>query len=167
MFGQELISEELLHRAYIPRDENRFSDYVARYLKNNLKNRGIILNREVEIRRGERTDIQVDAVIKKPTGEVSDSVTVIIEVKGCWNDELDSAMEIQLVNRYLKDNTCQHGLYLIGWFNCEQWDKSDSRKGKSPKLSIEEAREKFDKQGEQLSQLGVKVKAFVLNTALR
>jgi hypothetical protein len=153
--------------AYIPRDENRFSDYVARYLKTNLKNRGIILNREVEIRRGERTDIQVDAVIKKPTGEVSDSVTVIIEVKGCWNDELDSAMEIQLVNRYLKDNTCQHGLYLIGWFNCEQWDKSDSRKVKSPKLSIEEAREKFDKQGEQLSQLGVKVKAFVLNTALR
>ncbi|BAZ33929.1 hypothetical protein NIES4074_64430 (plasmid) [Cylindrospermum sp. NIES-4074] len=153
--------------AYIPKDENRLSDYVARYLKNNLKNRGIILNREVEIRRGERTDIQVDAVMKKPTGDVYDSVTVIIEVKGCWNDELDTAMKIQLVDRYLKDNTCKHGVYLIGWFNCEQWDKSDSRKGKSPKISINEAREKFDKKAEELSQLGVKVKAFILNTALR
>lgn len=76
-------------------------------------------------------------------------------------------MEEQLVNRYLKDNTCQNGLYLIGWFNCEQWDKSDSRKGKSPKISIHEAREKFEKQAEQLSQSGVEVKSFVLNTALR
>jgi hypothetical protein len=92
--------------AYIPKDENRFSDYVVRYLKNNLKERGVIVNREVEIRRGERTDIQVDAVRKKPNGDVYDSITVIIEVKGCWNDELNSAMEVQLVNRYLKDNTC-------------------------------------------------------------
>lgn len=160
---KEVNWRKITDSAYIPRDENRFSDYVARYLKNNLKNRGIILNREVEIRRGERTDIQVDAIMKK----TNDSITVIIEVKGCWNDELDTAMEEQLVNRYLKDNTCQHGLYLIGWFNCEQWDKSDSRKGKSPKISIDEAREKFDKQAKQLSQLGVQVKAFVLNTALR
>lgn len=153
--------------AYLPKDENRFSDYVVRYLKNNLKERGIIVNREVEIRRGERTDIQVDAVRKKPNGDVYDSITVIIEVKGCWNDELNSAMQIQLVNRYLRDNTCQHGIYLVGWFNCEQWDKSDSRKSKAPKISIDEAREEFENQAEQLSQLSVKVKAFVLNTALR
>lgn len=130
---------------YLPKDENSLSDYVARYLKNYLYQKGIIINREVEIRRGERTDIQVDAVRKKQNGDVYDSVTVIIEVKGCWNDELNSAMEIQLVNRYLKDNTCQHGVYLIGWFNSEQWDNSDSRKSKAPKISIDKAREKFEK----------------------
>jgi predicted NACHT family NTPase len=152
---------------YIPKDENRFSDYVARYLKNNLEERGVIVNREVEIRRGERTDIQIDAVKKKLNGDVYDSVTVIIEAKGCWNDELDRAMEIQLVNRYLKDNTCQHGIYLVGWFDCKQWDNSDSRKNKAPEISINEARENFEKQAEQLSQSGVQVKAFILNTALR
>ena len=158
---------------YIPKDENSLSDYVARYLKNNLKNRGIILNREVEIRplqggsKGERTDIQVDATIKKTNGEVLDQITVIIEVKGCWNEDLNTSMEEQLVNRYLKDNTCQNGIYLVGWFNCIQWDKSDSNKGKAPKISIYEAREKFEKQAKQLSKLGVKVKSFVLNTALR
>lgn len=92
---------------------------------------------------------------------------MIIEVKGSWNSELDTAMEIQLVNRYLKDNTCQYGIYLIGWFNCEQWDNSDSRKRKVPKISIDEAREIFEKQAEKLSQSGIKVKSFVLNTALR
>jgi predicted NACHT family NTPase len=153
--------------SYIPKDENRFSDYIARYLNSNLKETGVIVNREVEIRRGERTDIQVDAVKKKANGEVYDSVTAIIEVKGCWNEELDSAMQIQLVNRYLKDNTCQHGIYLIGWFNCEQWDSSDYRKSKAPKISIDEAREKYEKQAEQLSQSSVKAKAFVLNTTLR
>ena len=139
---------------YIPKDENSLSDYVARYLKNNLKNRGIILNREVEIRplqggsKGERTDIQVDAIINKTNEEVLKQITVIIEVKGCWNEKLNTSMKEQLVNRYLKDNTCQHGIYLVGWFDCEQWDKSDSNKAKAPKITIEKAREKFEKQAE-------------------
>jgi hypothetical protein len=33
-------------------------------------------------------------------------------------------METQLVNRYLYENVCHHGLYLIGWFNSalsENW----------------------------------------------
>ena len=159
--------KKIADNTYIPKDENRFSDYVVRYLKNNLEEKGVVVNREVEIRRGERTDIQVDAIKKNQNGDVYDSVTVIIEAKGCWNSDLDTAMEKQLVNRYLKDNTCQHGIYLIGWFNCEQWDNSDSRKNKAPKTNIYEARKKFEKQAEQLSQSGVQVKAFILNTALR
>ena len=75
-------------------------------------------------------------------------ITVIIEVKGCWNEKLNTSMKEQLVNRYLKDNTCQHGIYLVGWFDCEQWDKSDSNKAKAPKITIEKAREKFEKQAE-------------------
>lgn len=162
---------------YRPKDENTFSEYVKLHLGEDLKQRGIIANREVEIRRrqgpkgvaapGERTDIQVNAVVRKPNGQVYDSVTVIIEVKGCWNHELDDAMESQLLNRYLKDNSCQHGLYLVGWFNCEQWDSSDTRKKKAIKLSLEKARERFEAQATELSQESVKVRAVVLNTALR
>lgn len=152
---------------YIPKDEERLSDYLARYLKDYLGQKGIVINREVEIRRGEITDIQIDAIAKKPSGEIYDYISVIIEVKGCWNPELNDAMEKQLVERYLKDNTCQHGLYLIGWFNCSQWDTSDSRKSKAPKISIEKARQQFERQAETLSQSNVAVRAFVLNTALR
>ncbi|MGK7951807.1 MAG: NACHT domain-containing NTPase [Xenococcaceae cyanobacterium] len=153
--------------AYIPKDEERLSDYIARHLNDSLKNKGIVINREVEIRRGERTDIQVNAVVKDTNGQTYDSVAAIIEVKGCWNSQLNTAMETQLVNRYLQDNTCQHGLYLIGWFNCEQWDSSDYRKNKAPKISVVEAQQEFDLQAEQLSLSGVTVKSFVLNTALK
>ena len=110
--------------SYIPKDENRFSDYVKRFLESQLKERGIILNREVEIRRGcgvskgERTDIHVDAIAFGPKLEKYDRISVVIEAKGCWNTGVMTAMETQLVKRYLKDNPYSNGLYLVGWFNC-------------------------------------------------
>jgi hypothetical protein len=149
------------------------SVYVKIHLDEDLKHRGIVVNREVELRRGyppgqgRRTDIHVDAVIRGPDGEVYDSLTAIIEVKGCWNKELDQAMKTQLVDRYLKGNRCQHGLYLIGWFNCEQWDDDDYRKGQSPKRSMHEAQQRFDDQASELSQQDIRIKAVILNTALR
>lgn len=163
---------------YRPKGENNFSNHVKRFLDRTLKPRGAIVNREVELRAkmgskevgspGERTDIHVDAVIRTSNGQVFDCITAIIEVKGCWHDDLSHAMETQLVNRYLKDNTCQHGLYLVGWFDCPQWDDKDSRKKKSPKISLEQARNKFNQQAEQLSKKNnVQVRAFVLNAALR
>lgn len=157
---------------YTPKDENEFSDYVKRRLTEDLRERGIIVNREVEIRRGEgeskgeRTDIHVDAVMRNQCKEVYDSITVIIEVKGCWNQDLKLAMKTQLLDRYLKDNRCQHGLYLVGWFNCDQWNDNDSRKQRSPKISIDEARKQFNTQVSELSQQSARIKAFVINTAL-
>jgi predicted NACHT family NTPase len=158
---------------YTPKYENEFSDYVKRRLGHDLKERGIIVNREVEIRRGEgegkgeRTDIHVNAVMRNQCTEVYDSITVIIEVKGCWNPDLNHAMKTQMMDRYLKDNRCQHGLYLVGWFNCDQWDDNDPRKQQSRKISIDEARSRFDTQAVELSQQSTRIKAFVMNTALR
>lgn len=153
-----------------PINENLFSNYVKRHFDQDLKLQGIFANREVELRSKatgevqERTDIHVDAVIRNYAGKIIDSITVIIEAKGCWHGELDEAMQTQLVDRYLKDNACQYGLYLIGWFYCTHWD---SRKAKSPKISLEDARDQFAKQAESLSQGGVNVKSFVLNASLR
>ncbi len=107
---------------------------MKRFLDRDLKSRGIIVNREVELRRGyggnsgERTDIHVDAVFKQPSGQVYDSITVIIEVKGCWHSDLKTAIKSQLAERYLADNSCSSGLYLVGWFDCQQWDDNDSRR---------------------------------------
>ncbi|GHO65585.1 hypothetical protein KSC_044770 [Ktedonobacter sp. SOSP1-52] len=164
-------------RIYTPKDENQFSDYVKRHLDEDLVRRGVIANREVELRSGtgssagERTDIHVDALVRQSSSfqEVYDVITVIIEVKGCWHKELKQAMQTQLVDRYLKENrSCQHGLYLVGWFLCEQWDETvDYRKKQSPKFSLNEARRFFLQQSEALSQADIQVKAYVMNTALR
>ncbi len=138
-----------------------------------FKERGIIVNREVEIRRGtgsskgERTDIHIDAVIRTPSGKIFDSISAIIEVKGCWHKELYSAMQTQLVNRYLKDNRCRYGLYLVGWFNCDQWDKKDDRKKQAPLILKSELQEKLENQAKDLSQNGLTIRTFVMDTALR
>lgn len=152
---------------YRPNDENEFSNYVTRHLQTELKQRGVIANREVVIRKAERTDIHVDAVTYTTSREVYDSVSVIIEVKGCWNRELQTAMKAQLVDRYLQDNHCQYGLYLIGWFNSNEWDSEDYRKGDAPNITIDEAQRQFDVQAAELSQQGIKVRALVLNAAVR
>ncbi len=155
-----------------PKDENGLSDYVKRFLDRDLARSGVIVNREVEIRRklgddgapGERTDIHVNARVPQ-TGE---ELTVIIEVKGCWNDELRTAMETQLVNRYLHDNRCRHGLYLVGWFICQQWDPDDRRRrapSRSQKANLEAS---LAAQSRELSVgQDLKVKALVLDATLR
>ncbi|HOC93377.1 MAG TPA: hypothetical protein PKH33_13560 [bacterium] len=156
---------------YTPKDENALSDYVKRHLDNDLK--GVIVNREVEIRNnmggqpGELTDIHVDAIIHGKEHEVLEKIKAIIEVKGCWHQEIETAMETQLVNRYLKDNQCNNGLYLIGWFMCSQWDEADYRKNNVPKMDIENARKQFALQAISLSKDGLIIKAFILNAALR
>ncbi|MBF2072932.1 MAG: hypothetical protein IGS50_04105 [Synechococcales cyanobacterium C42_A2020_086] len=156
-----------------PIDENAFSDYVKRFLDRDLKSRGIVVNREVELRRkyggnpGERTDIHVDAVLKNSNGNTYDSITVIIEVKGCWHSEVQTAMQSQLVERYLSDNVCPYGLYLVGWFNCQQWNDEDSRKKQAPQITLNQARIQFDEQAQRLTSSVNTVRAYVLNTALR
>jgi predicted NACHT family NTPase len=155
-----------------PRDENRLSDYVKRHFDEDLKARGIVANREVQIRRGtgsakgQATDIHVDAITRNANGEIADQITAIVETKGCWNRDLDRSMETQLKNRYLKDHHSPLGVYLVGWFNCLQWDDIDERKRRSPKMTLQEARERFNNQAAALSANGIQVRAFVLDATL-
>ncbi len=156
-------------RSAKPKDEEAFSDYVKIYLDKDLKQRGVIVNREVRIHKGERTDIHVDAVVLQASGEIYDSVTVIIECKGSWNPELHNAMRDQLVGRYLKDNHCQHGLYLVGWFNCGNWAEADGRKKQALRFcpQIDDTRQKLAASAADLSRDSVRVKAVVLDASLR
>lgn len=158
---------------YTPKDENTFSDYVKRYLDEDLKKRGIIVNREVEIRRGqggspgERTDIIVDAVVVDRGSAPTDVFSVVVEVKGCWHPELLTAMQTQLAERYLRDNQCRFGLYLVGWFNCKQWDDRDYRLKESGKLNRSDLAGYLTKQAQELSKQGVVVRAKVIKASLR
>jgi hypothetical protein len=152
-----------------PKDENSFSDYAKIHLEKDLKQRGIVLNREVRIHRGQRTDIHVNAVIQTASGHPYDSITAIIECKGCWNPGLYDAMRDQLVGMYLKDNHCQHGLYLVGWFNCGNWSEEDGRKKQAGKLcpTIDYTRQRLAAFAEDLSKDSTRIKSVVLDVSLR
>ena len=165
-----LLWNEIEKDLYRPKDESILSDYVKVYLDDDLKQRGIIVNREVEIRKGrgsspgEETDIHVDAIIPGSRKGECGSVSAIIEVKGCWHRELWTAMETQLVDRYLKDNRCPYGLYVVGWFNCDKWDNRDYRKKQAPKMSSSEVQDRLDTQASELSK---QIRAFVIDIAIR
>ena len=152
-----------------PKDEVQLSDYIKRHFEHDIKDKGIIASREVQIRRGtggapgELTDIHVNAI----AAGGFDIVTVVVEVKGAWNQGLFGDMKGQLVDRYLKDNPCRHGLYVVGWFNCNQWDDADYRKGLPVNFSIDQLKERLNIQALELSVAGLSIRAEVLNAALR
>lgn len=160
--------------SYRPKDEERLSDEVKTHLQADLEQRHIVVNREVVIRptvpgfQGERLDLKIQAITYAHDGQPEDNLTVIIEVKGCWNRELPYAMQTQLCERYLKENTCQYGLYLVGWFNCPGWDNEDYRKSDAQSLvpALDKAGAQFEEQAQTLTGGGRMIRSFVLNAAL-
>jgi hypothetical protein len=156
-----------------PKQEEDVSDYVARYLKKDLTDRGIIINREVQIRRGRRgemagqsTDIHVDAVPAEGTqGQLYGSIGVVIEVKGSWNDGLMQDMEGQLRDRYMKNNECRAGLYVVAHFKAARWITTDGRRAKSNAFDISDLRQKLANQADGLSG-SVLIQSLVLDASL-
>jgi hypothetical protein len=124
-----------------PKDEEDLSDGIAAWLRDDLgPSRGIVINREVQPRRGQETDIYINAV-SRAVDAGSVILTVVVEVKGCWHEKLREAMEKQLVNRYMKENGLAYGLYLVGWYFCDKWDDSDYRKNLAKKTTLQELNE--------------------------
>lgn len=158
---------------YRPKDENSFSDYVKRYLERNLQSCGIVALREVQIRRGvgsgtgENTDIHVTAIVPGITDGAMDRYRVIIESKGCWHQELENAMQTQLVERYLKNNECRYGIYLVGWYACTQCNYPNCKTNQCKKGDIECLRGKLANQAKDFSQDDLRIKSYVINAALR
>lgn len=155
-----------------PKDEQDLADYVARHLNEDLKSRGVIVNREVQIRRGtgdgtgQRTDIHVDAIIPGAQLGNYERTYVIVEVKGNWNIELLTAMETQLRDRYLKENKFRDGIYLVGRFSSTKWSDTDRRKKQCSGITLAEAKKLLEQQAKDLSTEGAQIKSYVLDISL-
>nr|WP_277989578.1 NACHT domain-containing protein [Corallococcus sp. NCSPR001] len=152
-----------------PKKENLLSDWIKRHLAQELAGRRIVVNREVEIRPteplrpGQRTDLLVQAFASEREAPIS----VIIEVKGCWNTGLWTAMREQLVDRYLAENACQHGIYLVGWYACAHWDETRAHPTEGRAIPQDRARQWLQEQATELSRGNVQVRSFVLDAAFR
>ena len=82
----------------------------------------------------------------------SNSITGVVETKGCWNRELFTALEAQLFRNYMVRLQAQAGVYLVGWFQTDKWDKKDRRRSRVPKMTIEEATQKLEHQASELPE---------------
>lgn len=157
---------------YRPKLEEDFSDFVKVHLANDLCGRGIVINREVQLKQslggsgGEQTDILVEAISRGVQEVEPQTLSVVLECKGSWNRGVESAMKSQLVDRYLTSSQYRHGLYLVGWYACSQWEPHDDKRKRTPKYGIAEARRRFADTAAQLRTGQVTVRSVVLNTAL-
>jgi hypothetical protein len=101
-----------------PTWEDNLSNLVCAFLREHLGERKPVINREVEIQPsrldGGRTDILIQAA--DPHDTASQPLTVIIEVKGCWNREINTGVGEQLVP-YLKPRPGWAGIFLVGYFH--------------------------------------------------
>jgi hypothetical protein len=75
-------------------------------------------------------------------------------------------METQLRDRYLKNNSCKNGIYLVGWFAGARWRDTDRRKGQCPQMTVSEAEELFWQQAAGLSEDGYLIRSYILDLAL-
>ncbi|ADM71976.1 hypothetical protein GMA19_04206 [Paenibacillus polymyxa E681] len=156
----------------VPKTENEFSDLIKVRLADQLLEYGIIVSREVELSRhiyeggteGERIDIKVDLCTTQ-----KETISLLIEVKGCWNRTLKTAMENQLVRRYMEHHNYDYGMYLIGWFLCDGWkDSKDSRRKTTPAMPINAAKQFFSQQAESLSGTYNKhVSSYIFDATIR
>jgi hypothetical protein len=115
---------------------------------------------------GQSTDIHVDAT--SPEGGQGDpygSIQLIIEVKGSWNDGVMVDMGDQLRDRYMKNNNCRIGVYLVAHFSAERWIASDDRRRKSRAHSLNDLRTELSEQAQKLSR-AVHIRSFVLDASL-
>src|SRR5438552_17804247 len=103
-----------------PKEEEAISDWVKIELEALLVSRAIILNREVRIHIGEKTNIHVDAVSRGNRNAEFGRAKVQHPLTSIWNPDQKTAMQDQLVNRYSPQNDCTHGIFLFGWFLCDQ-----------------------------------------------
>lgn len=155
-----------------PKSEDEISDYLANELERELTARGVIVNREVQVRRnrptgiGERTDLLVDAA--PVSGPDTGRLSLPVEVKGAWNDELLTAMRAQLLDRYMCDTASTRGVYVVAWPDLESWTDSDDNRWRvfaSLDRAVIEA--EFAAQAADLAQQGAHVQVVHLDVAYR
>jgi hypothetical protein len=122
-----------------PKPEGALSSYLAHELKIRIGGRGAVVNREVLILptnaydAGERTDVHVQANLTQydlgaNASNAPPVVTVVIEVKGNWHDDVFGAQETQLAKDYLPKVDSDAGAFVVGWFDPELWGDFDARR---------------------------------------
>jgi hypothetical protein len=117
---------------YEPKDETDFSNKIKRELNKILHQQGIHLNREVLVQNGLIKGF-IDIKCEVKTTQKSECVDYI-EVKGCWNPEIETSIKGQLYEKYLKNKNHHHGIFLVVWALCDKWDNNDSRKRRTRSL---------------------------------
>jgi hypothetical protein len=150
----------------MPKNESMLANELRIFLQENLSGSKVTVNREVEIHSfsansGDYPDILVEAIGEGGTNEPK--IGVVIEVKGNWHRELHTSLKTQLVDRYLNNNPCTHGLYVVGFFSCNAWENEYRRSDARTNGDLETLNAFLDGQATEANMLGFTIRAVVLD----
>lgn len=148
--------------------EEDLSDILAAFLLQDIGGYRVVVNREVQLDRpglaGRRTDIQIE--VPAPPDSGHDPVRLVIECKGCWNSTLPTALEHQLVDRYLNTPRTA-GILLTGYFDCDRWSATKRRSCPATHHTLASVDQHQQKQAHTQQALkSVPVAAFTLDCTL-
>jgi len=149
-----------------PKDEGAIRDWIRKFLNDDDALPRLITNKEVEVFDRFYTDIKIEAIGRGARRDLDPKLVVTIEVKGCWHDELKTAMETQLVEKYLRGSGSPYGIYLVARFGASAWTDEDGRKKKCHSWSREEMEEYLSRQAENLREQGFFITLVVLDCAI-
>ena len=154
-----------------PRNEEDLSDHLKNYLDLRLTT-DVVINREVQIRRklykdgisGSRTDLWIQAFDERGSG-----LTICIEVKCNWNGSAKTALKKQLIDKYMSGQTATAGIFLLGWFGCDSWDRNDNRRTAATAIwsDMDSAIADLQNQAEKEQKSGSTVQPIVIDCTLR
>ncbi|MBV8518787.1 MAG: hypothetical protein JO197_15435 [Acidobacteria bacterium] len=149
-----------------PKDEGAVRDWIRRFLNDDLALPHLVTNKEVEVFDRFFTDIKIEAVGRGVRRDLDPKLVVTIEVKGCWNTDLPTAMETQLVEKYLRSSTSPFGIYLVAWFGASAWTDGDGRKKQCHSWSREEMEAHLSRQAEDFRPQGFFITPVVLDCTI-
>ncbi|MGF0244783.1 NACHT domain-containing protein [Rhodococcus erythropolis] len=156
-----------------PKSEDEVSDFLRNELQTFLRVRGAIINREVQVRRikksgmPERTDLRVEAITPAGRSIPGEIVVIIGEVKGCWNKDIETSIQSQLVERYMADLHTSVGIYIAVWFDLDSWTITDRRRRNAAKYATAEGlRKVLEAKAADQKRAGNNVAVVVLDASL-
>jgi hypothetical protein len=156
-------------RVMRPKSEDEASDYLLHRLRDLLGQ--VVVNREVQVRRNSRSGIpeRTDLLIEAPTAVGEPSLKVVIETKGAWSNELESAIADQLVGRYMRDFQPAEGIYLVLWPDVDSWSSTQGSEDRRRLMNLnrEETEVVLDQQAEGETAEGDRVQVKHLDIPYR
>lgn len=162
---------------FTPFKETDISNNIKNHLVDDLTNKGILVNREVEIRAilpkqkrsGQKPDLLIQVANKTGHSKIVDIIQLTVEIKANWSKDVVEEMENQLSSRYLKNNDkCQTGLYLVVYFPPEPLWKNDNNKrlASKPDRSLSKLKSNLNAKAKELTDIHQTVKSYVLEVPI-
>jgi hypothetical protein len=110
-----------------PKSEDDITDWFQRRVMDLLPER-VVPDRELQVQRRKNSGIGERADLTVTVGAGDRLIRTAVEAKTIGNDEVTTALQEQLVERYLRPMELPHGIYLVYWLPPEQrpssWNKS-------------------------------------------